>query len=197
MGKYTKKRGVFVKRKIITLLVVAAMLISCVSGICFGATSISFTVNPAVFMASKHYNIVWKTNTKGVGYVEYTYNSTRYRVYDEEAGVVRTDDTIHTVSVPKDHLDAAGGYTVHIRPVIRRSGWCSQTGEVYSYPYPFFSVPATNARAYCISDAHGRVAEPVAAAKAYGDMDFLILNGDLNDCCDDPAVLLNIYHLCS
>lgn len=100
------------KRKIITLLVIAAMLISCISGICFGATSISFTVDPAVFMASKHYNIVWKTNTKGVGYVEYTYNSTRYRVYDEEAGVVRTDDTIHTVSVPKDHLDAAGSYTV-------------------------------------------------------------------------------------
>ena len=44
----------------------------------------------------------------GTGYVDYTYDGKDYRVYDEEAGVVRTDDYMHTVSVPVEHLNAAG-----------------------------------------------------------------------------------------
>ena len=152
-----------------------------------------FLTHPAVFAAEDHYQIMVPVRSECLMWVQVG----EHNYYDDTNGILRSLCTVHKVRIPISELDAAGGYTVHIRPVIRRSGWCSQTGEVYSYPYSFFPVPAANARAYCISDAHGRVAEPVAAAKAYGDMDFLILNGDLNDCCDDPAVLLNIYRLCS
>lgn len=44
-----------------------------------------------------------------------------------------------------------------------------------------FALNDSNARAYHIADAHCLTDEPVRAAKAYGDIDFLILNGDIGE----------------
>lgn len=152
-----------------------------------------FLTEPAVFAAEDHYQIMVPIRSECLMWVQV--GDRHY--YDDTNGILRSLCTVHRAQVPMAELDAAGGYTIHIRPVIHRSSWRSQTGEVCSYFYPFSPVPTKDARAYCISDAHGRVAQPVAAAAAYGDFDFLILNGDLTDCCDDPASLLNLYHLCA
>ena len=117
--------------------------------------------------------------------------------YDDTNGVLRSLCEVHKATVPMAELDRAGRYTLHIRPVIERGGWCSKTGEVISYEYDFTPVPHENARAYCISDTHGRTEEPIRAAQAFGEFDFLILNGDLCNCCDDVAVLMDIYTIAS
>jgi len=150
--------------------------------------------HPAVFAVDNTYQIkvpVKKECLMWVQVGERTY-------YDATCGILRSLSELHSVTVPMAELDAAGGYTVCIREVYKRGSWCSETAtEVLTYPYDFTPVPPTDARAYCISDAHERVEEPIRAAEAFGAFDFLILNGDLSNCCDDPAVLLNIYHISS
>jgi hypothetical protein len=69
------------------------------------------------------YNIVWATSTtdtsaKGTtGYVEYEYNGTTYQVFDEIGGYRRSCSNIHTVKVPKEHLNnnayRVGSFLVH------------------------------------------------------------------------------------
>ena len=95
-------------KRAVCFLTVFVMCISLLGGISFAAGGISIEVQPSVFLCGDIYNIVWSTNVNGTGYVDYTYDGKDYRVYDEEAGVVRTDDYIHTVSVPVEHLNAAG-----------------------------------------------------------------------------------------
>ena len=99
-------------KRAVCFLTVFVMCISLLGGISFAAGGISIEVQPSVFLCGDIYNIVWSTNVNGTGYVDYTYDGKDYRVYDEEAGVVRTDDYIHTVSVPVEHLNAAGEYSV-------------------------------------------------------------------------------------
>ena len=146
--------------------------------------------HPAVFAVENNYQIKMPVNKECLAWVQVgdkTY-------YDDTNGILRSLSEIHEVTVPMAELDAAGGYTVCIRDVYKRGSWCSETAdEVLTYPYAFTSVPAAGARAYCISDAHQRIEEPIRAARTFGDFDFLILNGDLCNCCDDPKVLLNTY----
>ena len=83
-------------KRFVAILLTVVMLMSALTCFSFAAT-ISFQVNPTVFVGGEVYNVVWVTNEAGLGYVDYTYNGKSYRVYDEENGIVRTDDTIHTV----------------------------------------------------------------------------------------------------
>ena len=146
---------------------------------------------PIVFAVEDTYQIVVPVNAECLMWVQIgdkTY-------YDDTNGILRSLSDVHRVTVPMAALDAAKEYTVYLRPVTLRRGWCSQTEEPIAYTYPFIPVPTQGARAYCISDSHGRIEEPVAAAKAYGDIDFLILNGDLANSFDDPDQLLNACRL--
>ena len=150
--------------------------------------------HPAVFAAGKQYRIMVPVKKECLMWVRV--GDRNY--YDATNGILRSLSEIHSVSIPMEALDAAGGYTVCIRDVYKRGSWCSETAtEVLTYPYTFTPVPPTDARAYCISDAHQRVEEPIRAAEAYGDFDFLILNGDLSNCYDDPTLFLNIYTICA
>ena len=58
------------------------------------------------------YNIVWVTNEISAAFVELTADGTTYVYRDEKNGVIRTDDYIHTVRVPRAVLESAGKYTV-------------------------------------------------------------------------------------
>ena len=142
---------------------------------------------PVVFAVQDTYQIVVPVDGECLMWVQIGDNT----YCDDTNGILRSLSEVHRVTVPMSVLDAAKEYTVYLRPVTLRRGWCSQTEEPIAYVYPFRPVPATGARAYCISDAHGRIDEPVAAAKAFGDIDFLILNGDLANSFDDHDQLLN------
>ena len=60
---------------------------------------------PAVLDMGDGYSVTWVTEEKGIGWISYTYQGERHVVYDEKNGIKRTDDTIHFVKVPKEHLD--------------------------------------------------------------------------------------------
>lgn len=99
--------------------------------------------------------------------------------YDESNGILRSQNVVHKIIVPMKELDQAGCYTICERVMIERKPYFSETEEVQEYEYSFYPVKAQNARAYHIADAHSMTEEPIRAAEAYGDFDFLILNGDV------------------
>ena len=120
------------KKRILSLLLTAIMLISAFATFTIpaAAASISFTVNPVVLIGGGgEYNIVWENNMNGIGYVTYKFDGKTYTVYDEENGVVRSDDKTHTVRVPQEHLDKAGAYTVYAQAVSSRDGYNIITGN--------------------------------------------------------------------
>jgi hypothetical protein len=94
-------------------------------------------------------------------------------------------------------LDRAKKYTVCIRPLLHRKPYFTTTAPLETFTFPFMPVPERNIRAYHISDAHNRIDGPVAAARAFGEFDFLILNGDIIDHSGDPSKFDNIYRICA
>lgn len=102
--------------------------------------------------------------------------------YDESNGILKSHSGVHRMIVPMEELNRAGKYVLCERVIIKRKPYFTQTEDVQEFTYDFYPVKEDNARAYHISDAHNLVDEPIMAARAYGEIDFLILNGDvIND----------------
>ena len=59
--------------------------------------------------------------------------------------------------------------------------------------YKFYPIPENNIRAYHIADAHNNIKEPIKAAETFGNIDFLILNGDVIEDSSSPKNFMNIY----
>jgi len=148
---------------------------------------------PAVFAVDNTYQILVPVEVESLFWVRVGEKC----YYDESNGILRSLSELHRATVPMDELDRAGEYTVCIRPLIERKPYFSETAPVEEFTFPFFPVPEENARAYHISDAHNAIEEPVAAAKAFGEIDFLILNGDVIDHSGDPSKFSNIYEICA
>lgn len=117
--------------------------------------------------------------------------------YDESNGILRSLSDLHRVTVPMGALDESKEYTVCVRPLVKRKPYFTSTLPVKEYTYPFHPVPADNIRAYHISDAHNHITAPVAACKTFGDIDLLILNGDIISHSGNPSKFGNIYEICS
>ena len=147
---------------------------------------------PAVFAVEDTYQILVSVTAPSLFWVEVgdeTY-------YDASNGIMRSLSDLHRVTVPMAVLDKAGAYTVCVRPLIERKPYFTETEPVQTFTYPFYPVPQKKARAFHISDAHNRIEEPVKAANTFGDIDFLIFNGDVLDHSGDPSKFDNIYILC-
>ena len=150
------------------------------------------TYSPAVFAVDDTYQIITLVNAPCLFMVRV--GETCY--YDHQNGVMRSDTAVHRVTVPMAALDAAGGYTVCVTPIVERKPYFTQTSETKEYTFAFRRVPLTGAlRAYHIADAHGLVDEPIKAANAFGEMDFLILNGDLISYCNDADDVNGIFRM--
>ncbi len=148
---------------------------------------------PAVFAVAQDYQIMVQISdpvlfSVRVGDEEY---------FDESNGIMRSLSEVHRVIVPQSELDRAKEYTVCIRPLLHRKPYFTTTAPLQTFTFPFVPVPEQNIRAYHISDAHNRIDGPVAAARAFGDFDFLILNGDIIDHSGDPSKFDNIYRICA
>lgn len=84
-----------------------------ISGPAVSVTSTKyFTALPGVYEMGDGYAVIWATSFSGTGYIQYTYQGTQYTVYDERNNIVRTNDTIHVVKVPYEHLQG-NSYTVY------------------------------------------------------------------------------------
>lgn len=149
---------------------------------------------PAVFAVGGHYQIMVEVERESLFFVRVL--DTCY--YDESNGVMNSLNSIHRVSVPCAALEEAREYTVCVRPLRERKPYFTETEELREQTFPFRPVPSAGpVRLYHIADAHNRIDEPVQAARAFGDIDLLVLNGDLIEHSGDPEKFSNIYQLCS
>ncbi|MBE6763642.1 MAG: metallophosphoesterase [Ruminococcaceae bacterium] len=148
--------------------------------------------SPAVFAVEETYQIIALVKAPCLFWVQVGDG-----VYgDQQNGVMRSDTEVHRVTVPMKVLDEAGSYTVRVKPVTERKPYFTQTAREEAYTFSFRAVPDKgNIRAYHIADAHGLVTEPIEAAKAFGDIDILILNGDLISYCDQKEELYGVFAL--
>ncbi len=143
-------------KRFLAILLTFVLILSSFTCFASAATAINILTNPAVFVGGEIYNVVWTTDVAGTGYVEYTYNGTLYRVYDEENGIVRTDDTMHSVQVPKEHLDGAGSYTVKSTAVTDRVGYSAVYGNTCSVTRSFKGYHnQQEINIWTVTDTHG------------------------------------------
>ncbi len=152
-----------------------------------------FKHDPAVFAVNKYYQIMMPCEKACFFFVKVGDKC----YYDESNGIMRSKNKIHKVEVPADELDNAKEYTVCIRPIIIRKAYFSKTKKVLEKTYKFYPIPENNIRAYHIADAHNNITEPIKAAKTFGNIDFLVLNGDVIEDSSNPSKFMNIYKICS
>ncbi len=174
---------------IVLTIFMTALLVATFATTAFAAT-VSFEINPIVFLGGgDEYNIVWRTNVTSIGYVTYTVNGTTYTVYDEQNGVVRTDDNMHTVRIPQAHLDSAGSYTVVSKEVTSRSGYNINLGNSVQTTQNFIGYDGSGDVTFAaMSDTHfvlSTKSQTFSFAKnlmetTHADADVIILNGDIS-----------------
>lgn len=148
---------------------------------------------PAVFAVENEYQIMVPVERECLFWVHVGDKE----FYDESNGILRSRSMLHRVHVPMELLDQAKEYTVCVRPLIERKPYFTTTEPVQEFTFSFRPLPEENIRIYHISDAHNRIAQPVAAAETFGPIDLLILNGDILEHSGDPSKFINIYEICS
>ncbi len=149
--------------------------------------------SPAVFAVQDTYQIMVSVTKESLFFVKIGDKC----YYDHSNGIMRSLSPLHRVTVPMDELNKAGEYTVCVRPLVERKPYYTETEEVWEKSFKFYPVPEKNVRCYHIADAHNLVDPVVNAAKLFGKIDFLILNGDVIDNSGDPEKFDNIYEICS
>jgi len=147
---------------------------------------------PVVFAVGNQYQIMAEVTCEAL--VSVIIDGKAY--YDETNGIVNSLSPLHRVAVPMEALDSAKTYTVSVRPVIERKPYYTTTKDPVLFPFSFRPLPQDNIRIYHLADAHNQIAMPVQAAKAFGDIDLLILNGDIINHSGDPEKFANIYQIC-
>lgn len=147
---------------------------------------------PTVFLVGDNYRIMAETAREVLFSVRV--GDVLYR--DHTMGVMNTKNAIHGVTVPREALEREGGYTLCLRPVVERKPYFTETEEERLLPFSFTPAPAEGLRAYYIADAHYRVDAPVRAAEAFGEIDLLVLGGDLIEYAEAPESFSCIFELC-
>lgn len=150
-----------------------------------------FETTPIVYAVGKNYQIMVPVNCETLMWAEVGEKC----FYDDVNGILRSNCTTHRMTVPMEILDAAGEYKICYRVVNERKPYYSDVSEIFEYNSMFYSVKEEGARFFHISDAHNEVDKPVAAAKAFGEIDFLILNGDLPDHSGDIKNFTTIHRI--
>lgn len=133
---------------------------------------------PSVFAVENSYCIVAVTQKPAI--VTVTVNGTVFT--DAQAGVVSSIGNIRKITVPQAILNQAAAYTVTVHTVVERKPYFPAFEAPVSRRFSF-KVPKAGQtlRAYMLADTHNRFEEPVAAAQKFGEIDLLLLNGDIVD----------------
>ena len=150
-----------------------------------------FETPPIVYAVGKNYQIMVPVSCETLMWAEVGGKC----FYDDVNGILRSNCTTHRMTVPMDRLDAAGEYKICYRVVNERKPYYSDVSDIFEYSSAFYPVKEEGARFFHIADAHNEVDKPVAAAKAFGEIDFLILNGDLPDHSGDIKNFTTIHRI--
>ena len=154
----------------------------------------AFYFHPAVFAVKNEYHIMQPT----IGNYLFSVQIGNEIFNDEINGVMRSSCPVHCVRVPQDKLDREKEYTIITRKVIERihnTPPCAPT--VSKRTYHFKPVPNNNPRCYHIADSHGFIKRSIDSAKKYGDIDFLIINGDIQCHSDEIKDFTDSYRIIS
>lgn len=152
-----------------------------------------WNIAPAVFAVGNEYQIMLPTKRECIMKVKV---GDRF-YYDATNGIMRSKRLVHKVTVPMQALDEAKCYTVHLQEVLVRKHKFPEMGACHSKEYIFRPVTGEHVRAYHIADNHGALAEPIRSAQNFGDIDFLILNGDLANHYGEDSAIWCVYELAS
>ncbi len=143
----------------------------------------SFVEKASVFESGDGmYTVIWTTNRSASGYITYTYEGKNYKVSDQFCGNIRCDDTIHSVRVPKKHLDS-NSYTYHSQLVGIKLDYSAVKGKTISSAPVFFKGydGGSSVNVLVLSDIHGNPAPAEKAASHFESKpDLLVLNGDIS-----------------
>ena len=150
-----------------------------------------FETTPIVYAVGKSYQIMVPVTRETLMWAEVGGKC----FYDDVNGIMRSNCTTHRMTVPMELLNAAGEYKICYRIVNERKPYFSDVSEAFEYHSVFHDVKSGNARFFHIADAHNQIDKPVAAAKAFGDIDFLVLNGDLPDHSGDIKNFTTIHRI--
>lgn len=134
---------------------------------------------PAVFAVGKNYQITVPVSCETVMWVRVG----EHCFYDDSNGILRSAKRIHKMTVPREILDNEREYIICYRKIIKRKAYFSKTLGVKEEKFTFRPVGNERVVAYHVADAHNMIDEPVACAEKFiaeiGEIDFLILNGDV------------------
>lgn len=152
---------------------------------------------PAVFAVGKNYQIIVPVTCETVMWVRVGGRC----FYDESNGILRSAKRIHKMTVPCEILDKECKYTICYRRVIKRKAYFSKTLGVKEENFSFRPVKSDRVVAYHVADAHNMIDEPVACAEQFrkeiGEIDFLILNGDVPEDSGKIKNFDTIYEIAS
>lgn len=150
--------------------------------------------HPAVFAVDREYQIMMPVEQETL--VSVKCGGEEY--FDDSNGIIRSKCAIHRVCVPMEVLNGAREYTVCCRPLIDRKPYFPETEPPQEYTYTFRPLEkTTDIRIAHLSDTHGMVDEPVAAAGNMGDIDLLVMGGDTADHSGSEENMQVLYRIVS
>ncbi|MBR4766173.1 MAG: metallophosphoesterase, partial [Clostridia bacterium] len=141
-----------------------------------------FSSTPVVYAVGSEYQIF--LYTRSPAYVKILIGEKEFD--DCVCGVKRSAKGMRRISVPKALLDGCGEYTVIVQHILKRVAYCTKITRTTKKKYVFRPVATgETVRAYMVGDSHGDEDIAVKAAQTFGKFDFLILNGDIPNKCDN------------
>ena len=153
----------------------------------------SFRFHPTVFCVGDTYQIIFLTEKPGMAWVE----AGGEKYLDAQNGLLRWNDEMHRITVPREVIDRAGEYAVCYQEMADRKPYYPEHGDTVRRRYAFHPLrEGQDIRICYLADTHGRVKEPVACA-AQREFDLLLMGGDIADHNSAKEDLWVLFKICS